>query len=885
MSLAKYRRKRDFQKTAEPAGTARHAKGGNSFVVQKHAAGHLHYDFRLELGGVLKSWAVPKGPSLDPAVRALAVEVEDHPVEYGGFEGIIPAGEYGGGTVMIWDRGTWECLGDAARDYKAGRLHFRLHGQRLNGEWTLVRMKTERGRAQWLLMKRSDDAARRGDGHGLLEREDRSATTDRTMEEIAAQSDRVWRKLGEVKQPKTAAKHESPPARSLKRSKPERTPTNVRLLDGAKKRKLPKAFAPQLATLADAVPAGDEWLHELKFDGYRILAIGDGKQVRLFSRNGKNWTRKFPRVAETLRSWKLQGIVDGELVALDDSGASNFQKLQNAIRDGRQSGLVYYVFDLPFFAGYDLRDVALEQRKQQLEAFVKLHATSQVGPIRLSEHLTGDGEEFLKSTCRRGLEGVVCKRRNARYESRRSPSWLKVKCSARQEFVVGGFTRPGGSRTGFGALLLGYFDSRGALRYCGKVGTGFDASALADVKRRLDALTTEECPFAEPPQEAQRGRPTWVEPKLVAEIEFTEWTQDGALRHPSFQGLRADKEAHEVVRESRSIRVPRGDARKTAAKSEQHRQETSKTQLRSKGAGVVEVAGVRLTHPDRVLYPDVGLTKLDIAHYYETVADWILPYVVDRPLTIVRCPEGQTGECFYQKNWKSTLPPQVGKTAVRTESATQQYVTIHDVAGLVALVQVGVLEMHPWGSTTRRLESPEQMVFDLDPGPGVAWSGVRSAARELKSVLEELGLRSFVRTSGGKGLHVVVPLSGRNTWDDVKQFSHDVATGMAHHRPARYVSTMSKSIRKGKIFIDYLRNQRGATSVASYSTRSRSGAPVATPLAWDELGRIRSPAQFTVANVPGRLKRLAADPWEEFFKTRQSLSAKTLEAVANWRTS
>ncbi|MBA4019109.1 MAG: DNA ligase D [Pirellula sp.] len=878
MSLAKYRRKRDFRKTAEPSGAKRPAKHGNSFVVQKHAASHLHYDFRLELDGVLKSWAVPKGPSLDPGVRALAVEVEDHPVEYGGFEGIIPAGEYGGGTVMLWDHGTWECLGNAARDYKAGRLHFRLQGEKLSGEWTLARMKTERGRAQWLLMKRSDDSALRGDEHGLLEREDRSVATGRTMEQIAAQSDRVWGKTGEVEQPKANRKKQS-----SKKVKPERS-SRVELLRGAKKHRAPKTLAPQLATLATAAPDGDQWLHELKFDGYRLLAFGDGTRVRLLTRNGKDWTRKFPRIAELLQEWKFDGIMDGELVALDDAGASNFQKLQNAIRNGSQNSLIFYAFDLPFFAGYDLREVPLEQRKEQLASLVKEHARSQTGPIRLSEHLEGDGAEFLNTVCRRGLEGIVCKRRDAPYASRRSPNWLKVKCSGRQEFVIGGYTRPGGSRTGFGALFLGYFDDRGALRYCGKVGTGFNTATLNVLKRQLDDLATDECPFASPPVEATRGKPTWVEPKLVAEIEFTEWTEDGALRHPSFQGLREDKEALDVVREVKSVRKPRAELRQAAAA----RSSTRNSMLRKSAQRIsaqneaVEVAGVRLTHPDRILYPDAKLTKRDVAQYYEAVADWILPYVTERPLTIVRCPEGQSGECFFQKNWKNTLPAQVGKVAVRIDSGKQDYVMIDDVAGLVALVQVGALEFHPWGSKKPRLETPDQIVFDLDPGPGVAWSGVRSAARELRVVLEELGLQSFVRTSGGKGLHVVVPLTGRNTWEQVKTFAHDIAFGMARHKSDTYVSTMSKDLRKRKIFIDYLRNQRGATSVASYSTRNRAGAPVATPVAWEELGRLRGPAQFTVANVPARLKRLKSDPWQEFFKTRQSLSNESLRAARGW---
>ncbi|MGC3967737.1 MAG: DNA ligase D [Pirellulales bacterium] len=868
MSLTEYRRKRNFRKTAEPRGTRGSKHEQRVFVVQKHAASHLHYDFRIEVDGVLKSWAVPKGPSLDPKIRALAVEVEDHPLDYGDFEGIIPAGEYGGGTVMLWDRGTWEPAdgnkSSGAMELRSGRLNFVLRGDKLRGEWTLVRMKTERGRAQWLLMKRSDDDARAGDGYRIQIRRPRSATTVRTLEEIRLAADRTWNKQDEVRK-------ESAEPQQTKTAKQK--PRSRSLPKGATKRKPPRSFSPQLATLADEPPDGDDWLHEIKFDGYRILAFCDGRRVRLLTRNGNDWTKKFPRLAAAVAALDFSGVLDGELVAVDERGVSRFQKLQNAIRDGRQRELLYYAFDLPYFHGYDLRGASLVERKACLEQLLSTNPEGADGTIRFSDHVVGDGVKMLAGACRRGLEGIVSKRSASSYEHHRSGAWLKIKCHGRQELIVAGYTAPQRTRTGFGALLLGYFDERRQLRYAGKVGTGFNEQMLRDLKRRLDKLHTPECPFAERPLDARRGRVTWVEPKLVAEIEFTEWTDDGALRHPSFQGLRDDKEAGEVMRERR--------ATKTSAKPRLRKaqRKPSKEAAIKRPSGDSEVGGVRISHADRVLYPDAGLTKLDVARYYEAVADWILPYVADRPLTIVRCPAGQSGECFFQKNWNGTLPPQVGKVDVPTDDGKQQYVAIHDLAGLIALVQIGVLELHPWGSQSDKLDRPDQIIFDLDPGPGVSWNDVRKGATQVRDLLAKLKLQSFLRTSGGKGLHVVVPLARRNDWNEVKTFAHNISLGLERHMPERFVSTMSKDRRRGKIFLDYLRNQRGATSVAPYSTRNRPGAPVAMPVAWEELGRLKGPAQFTVENALKRLARRKDDPWREFFKIRQSLTRNALESV------
>jgi len=910
MSLSEYHKKRDFRKTAEPEGKQLR-QSGYSFVVQKHAASHLHYDFRLEFDGVLKSWAVPKGPSFDPAVKALAMQVEDHPVDYGGFEGIIPVGEYGGGTVMVWDHGTWDPLEDPREGFRRGSLKFELRGKKLKGSWALVRMRIEKGRAQWLLIKHKDKYAKPGDGHGLTERATKSVLTGRTLEQIAVQKKRVWGRNGEepgansnrrassTKPRKTARSTKKPTTSgTLKRTaKTRATSRTKRKPRSAAKRKaedgnspswmpagavrgwMPDDFTPQLATLDALPPAGDDWLHELKFDGYRLLAVGDGRRVRLLTRKGNDWTEKFSHVAEVLKKEGFRGTIDGEIVALDDRGVSDFQSLQNAVRDHRQDQLIYFAFDLPFFAGYDLRSVPLETRKQKLTSVIGHFSSAARKAVRLSEHVAGEGVSFFRTACKRGLEGIVSKRRDAPYVSLRSPSWLKVKCSGRQEFVVGGFTKPAGARVGFGALLLGYFETSGTFRYCGKVGTGFDSAQLADLRKRLEHLVTAHCPYADPPKEVFRGTPTWVEPKLVAEIEFTEWTADGALRHPSFQGLREDKEAREVVREQ--------TIREKLRKRSEPSNRTRATKRSSAGAAKVSnseiyVAGVRLTHPDRILFSEVGITKFDLATYYESVADRILPFVVDRPLTLVRCPEGESGECFYQKNWKENLPDEIKSVLVSAVKKNERYVTIDGLEGLVSLVQIGTLEIHPWGSRNDKLDHPDQMIFDLDPDSDVPWSTVRRGAEQIRDLLAELELEAFVRTSGGKGLHVVVPLARRNSWDEVKEFSHDISHGLARHEPERYVAKMTKSLRKGKIFVDYLRNQRGATSVASYSTRNRPTASVALPIGWDELRRIHGPAEFTVANVPDRLRRLKRDPWKTFFTPRQSLTAAIRKAASSF---
>lgn len=878
MSLQKYKRKRDFHKTAEPAGKLAKSAGGRRFVVQKHDASRLHYDFRLEQGGVFKSWAVPKGPNLDPAVKSLAVQVEDHPLDYADFEGTIPEGQYGGGTVMVWDHGTWEPEEDATRGFKSGKLKFKLHGEKLKGSWALVRMGGTAGEGgrNWLLIKHKDKAARPNATSDFLARHARSVVSGRKMEEIAADADRTWNSDKSAKRKKAVAK---PSMKRVKKKAAKRTtkhqrrkPTSRRQglasddvgsLPGARPGKIPRTFKPQMATLSADVPAGEDWLHELKFDGYRMLAFVSGGKVRLVTRNGNDWTQRFPSIAKAVAQLDIDdSILDGEVVWLDAEGRSDFQELQNFLKRGVDSSLVYYLFDAPYLVGYNLMETPLIQRKRALERVVQAANAANDGPLRYSDHIQGQGGVVLKQACQADQEGIVSKRADSGYQQTRSTAWLKEKYHQRQEFVIGGYTRPEGSRVGFGALLLGYYRD-GDLVYAGRVGTGFTNDTLRDVSGKLIPRVRATPPFVDPPTGAESRDVRWVKPVLVGEVEFTEWTDEGLLRHPSFKGLRSDKPAEEIVREQRKMAVKQSGATR-----------------RSKGAKSHSVvAGVRITHPDRVLYAGARVTKLDVARYYEQMADWILPYVSGRPLTIVRCPDGQGGEGFYQKHWTESLPDAVRSVDVEVSDGVDKYVMIEDLAGLVSLVQMGVLEFHPWSARDFNLRRPDFLVFDLDPGEGVAWKNVVAGAKAMRGKLTSLGLESFPRTTGGKGLHVVVPILRRSTWKIAKAFAKAIADAMVRDDPRRFIATMSKAERRGKIFVDYLRNQRGATAIASYSTRARAGATVATPLNWDELTARLDPRKFTVKTVPARLAELKADPWADFAAQKQSISAKLMAAL------
>ncbi len=896
MSLKEYKRKRNFRRTPEPSGRGTKSAPGRQFVIQKHAARRLHYDFRLEYDGTLKSWAVPKGPSLDPSVKSLAVQVEDHPLDYATFEGVIPQGEYGGGTVMVWDHGTWEPEEDPDRGLKQGKLKFTLRGEKLHGSWALVRMGGKAGEdgKNWLLIKHRDEEAKPSAKHDILRRKPRSVVSGREMDQIAQDADRVWSNnrngKAKSKQASPAAQAKSKSGKSKGRgtraSRQNRSPITANELEkapAARRASLPGDFQPQLATLASRVPEGDDWLHELKFDGYRILAFIENGKVRLVTRRGNDWTSRFRPVADALAELSIKSaILDGEVVSLDKQGLSNFQQLQNTMKRGNAESLVYYAFDVPYLLGYDLTKTPLMERKEVLGRLLLSGNPENDGTVRYSDHIRGEGEHVLQHACRSAMEGIISKRADSAYQQYRSSSWLKVKCLKQQEFVIGGFSKPEGSRVGFGALLLGHYEN-GDLMYAGRVGTGFTTQSLRQLAAELKKRKIDSPPFKNPPTGSRRRGVTWVRPELVGEVEFSEWTSDGRLRQPSFQGLREDKPAEDVVREKpkspASIEKAVGNgAPKRKRRSAKKKGSSVRAKPSSKNASSGEVAGVRLTHPDRVLYPEQGLTKADLAEYYERIADWILPYVVDRPLTLVRCPDGQAGECFYQKHLTGSMPDAVQGVMIEEKGKRKEYVMVGDLAGLVSLVQMGVLEMHPWPAKKDKLERPDYLVFDLDPGEGIEWKAVVEGARELRSRLEEVGLSTFLRTSGGKGLHVVVPIQRRNTWDEAKQFAKSVADTLSREAPDRYIATMSKAKRRGKVYIDYLRNQRGATAIACYSTRARTGAPVAVPLAWDELSARTRADMYHVTNLQKRLSKLSRDPWEGFFSQRQSITREMREA-------
>ena len=862
MALEEYRRKRDFRKTPEPAGTVATADkpgAGLSFVIQKHAARRLHYDFRLELDGTLKSWAVPKGPSLDPAEKRLAVHVEDHPLEYGQFEGVIPEREYGGGTVLLWDRGTWVPADtDPEAAYRKGSLKFALHGEKLHGNWALVRMggraAAER-RENWLLIKERDEAAAPHSGDAVVADNPLSVVSGRSIDAIAEDRDWVWHSNRDDS--------ETMPAQAVPLDR----------LAGARKGAMLANLKPQLATSSDKAPEGEEWLHEIKYDGYRLLARIERGRVRLITRGGLDWTAKFPALARRLGELPLaSALIDGELVHLEAEGTTSFSGLQDTISSGQTDKLTFFAFDLLYRDGWDLTAVAIEDRKAALADII---SPSAQGMLRYSDHQIGRGPEFLHRACDFSLEGIISKRRSDPYRPGRGRSWLKVKCRNREEFVVVGFTDPEGSREGFGALLLGYYNPQGNLCYAGRVGTGFNSEKLIGLRKRLQSLARSSAPVTLPKGVSRKGV-HWVEPRLVAEVEFADWTADAIARQASFQGLREDKDAREVVYDRQS----RADANSSMA--------TTKAEARSKPAapkavepsepqrardGSLVFEGVRLTHPDRVLYADTGLTKLDVARYYAAVAKWALPHLSHRILTLVRTPGGVNGKTFYQKHVGVGMPKAICRFDLAEEGSTETFPYVQDLAGLVALTQMDVLEIHPWGSRIDKLETPDRVTIDLDPDEGLPWRRVADAAIDVRDALLRVGLKSFAKTTGGKGLHVVIPLTPKLDWDEVKAFARWVADSFVEQRPEDFTANMAKKARHGRIYIDYLRNGRGATAVGAYSPRARPGAPVSTPLSWEEVENGVRPQEFTVETVPQRLAALGSDPWAEMGKIRQWISA------------
>ncbi|HEY3486577.1 MAG TPA: DNA ligase D [Gammaproteobacteria bacterium] len=805
--LATYQQRRDFAQTPEPAGAVTVSDPAHlSYVIQKHAARRLHYDFRLELDGVLLSWACPKGPSLDPGEKRLAVRTEDHPLEYGGFEGVIPKGKYGGGTVMLWDYGEWEPTAEPHAGLRKGHLSFVLHGKRLQGAFNLIKIKATKEQKEdaWLLIKGQDENAQPGRGTQAVEAYLTSVDSDRSMEQIAAGENRIWTRAGEL-----------PGRRELL------------ALPGAVKAEIPWPLAPQLPTLVNRPADEAGWLHELKLDGYRLLArIHKNGKVQLYTRGAQDWTARLGVIAQAIAQLPVgEAVIDGELVALDARGRSSFSALQRAI-EAEPQRLYFYAFDLLQAQGVDLRAAPLRLRKQMLQRILAAGNER----IRYNDHVAEQGKRVHARACDLEAEGIVSKRMDAPYRSGRSRDWLKIKCLGREEFAVGGYiTR---TENPLASLLLGRMD-KGELVYVGRVGTGFAQDDYAVLKKRLGKLLQKEMPFAgdKPPMYAG-DKVHWVKPEILVEVKFSGWTHDNILRHASFQGIREDKPSPAILVD----------------------------------------AAVRVSHPDKVFYPETGLTKGQLAAWTALMAPWILPHVAGRPLMLMRCPDGHTGGCFYQKHYDN-MPEHI--YPVRVPGYEQPFIEIKDVAGLIALIQTGVLEVHPWGARSDRPDLPDRVIFDLDPAPELPFETVVHTALDLRRRLEDIGLRSWPRWSGGKGLHVVVPLVRRQGWDEIKQFARGVAQDMVRDEPARYIAKASKEQRTGKIFVDWLRNGFGATAIASWWFRARPGAPVAVPLQWSELDPEMDLTPYRVPEVQPPTQ----DPWVGFFDCKQTLTAIMLRKV------
>ena len=878
MALEKYRAKRSFNVTAEPRG-GKIKRGGDAFVIQKHAATRLHYDLRLELDGVMKSWAVTRGPSLVPGEKRLAVHVEDHPVEYNSFEGTIPKGQYGGGTVMIWDRGRWIADGDPRRGYAKGKLDFALDGHKLQGRWHLVRMRKRPGERQepWLLIKANDAAARGPSDPDILEEKDRSVVSRRTIEGIAKAGGAVWQSNRSVSDnvetmkvaAKSAKKTKTGPRKKAKkaapRSKAKRAKSRAQVAAadvrrGKAKRKskgdpLPTFVQPQLAELHDTAPDNPSYVHEAKFDGYRLQARVDRGNVQLLTRKALDWADRFKPVADALAELPADtALIDGEVV-VEKNGVSDFSALQDALKNKKES-FVYYVFDLLHLDGADLRGEPLTVRKAALKQLVK---DSDDGIIRYSDHFAIRGSEMMQHARELKIEGVISKRRDAPYRSGRSDDWIKAKVHANQEFAIVGYKESTHLKGAIGALVLGYYKD-GKLTYAGRSGTGYTVQVARDLWKKLQPLRRDTPAFGKLPDEergrGRDGRGVWVEPELVAEVEFTGFTAQGHVRHAAFKGLREDKPAKEVVQETP---MPTKSKAKKSAKPAKRAGKTT---------AAADETAVKFTNPERVYWPDAAVTKQQLADYYTSVWDLMAPHLVNRPLALLRCPDGIAGQCFFQKHAGAGLISD--RIHRMKDEHGEELLSVSDLDGLLTLVQAGVLEIHVWGSTVADVEHANRIVFDLDPGEDVPWAAVNKAARELRERLADLDLESFVKTTGGKGLHVVVPMRG-TPWDDTKDFAHAMVLAMEADSPDKYVSKMTKSIRGGKIFLDYLRNGRGATAIVAYSTRARPGAAVSTPVTWEELGPKLLPNKFTVLNIGKRLGALKRDPWAGIEKVKQRL--------------
>jgi len=869
VALDVYRKKRKFSVTSEPRGRAKRGRSGNAFVIQKHAARRLHYDFRLELDGVMKSWAVTRGPSLNPDDKRLAVHVEDHPIEYNKFEGTIPRGEYGGGTVMIWDRGRWHPDGDPHKGLAKGHLQFDLDGEKLHGRWHLVRLRArpKDKHDNWLLIKGKDDWARGRGDEDILDEAPQSVTTGRSIEEIAEGKGkkRVWHsnrgngKAAVQQHPAVGKPGIKPWARPRAASVAAAAPATRRKANGGRHARLPGFVPPSLATLRSAPPGGKDWLHEIKYDGYRIEARLDHGKVRLLTRNEQDWTHRFKPIAAAVAALPAAtALLDGELVVEDGKGVSSFSLLQIDLKAGRSDRLVYYVFDLLHLDGRDLTGEPLVARKAALERL--LEAAAKNGPIRYAEHLEEDGATVFRHARDMKLEGIVSKLKDAPYRSGRSENFVKSKTHDAQEFIVAGFSPATALPRAVGALIAAVRED-GKLRYVGRIGTGYTHETAHELWKRLKPLQVDRPPL-QLPQDERRKDVIWVKPQIVVEAEYRGITHDHLLRQAAFKGLREDKPAREVVREVPVDVVDPPDPPAAAAR------QAAGPKIAGRARSAAVIGNVRLTHPDRVYWPDLGVTKQDLAEYYVGVWDWMAPHIVGRPLALVRAPEGIDAEKFFQKHIGANVKDSPLRRVVHTKE--HDVIAVESRDDLLALVQSGALEIHVRGSRLQNLELCDRIVFDLDPGEGVPWKEIVGAAREIRDRLAGLKLKSFVKLSGGKGIHVVLPIAGAD-WDTTKIFSQAMVMSLVADAPQRYVGKMTKSLRAGKIFIDYFRNTREATSVAAYSTRARPGAAVSAPLSWEQLGRTKSAADFTVLNLKKHFRR---DPWADIGKVRQKLPAK-----------
>ena len=856
-SLDDYNRMRDFSATSEPAAGKRSGKKtakdhALQFCIQKHDASRLHYDFRLELDGALKSWAVPKGPSLDPKVKRLAVHVEDHPIDYATFEGSIPEGHYGAGEVIVWDRGVWIPQDDPAEAYAKGKLKFELKGEKLGGLWNLVRTHMPGKQEQWFLIKHQDGAARPESDYDVVAAEPDSVLSDRTIV---------------AKKPKTAAK----PKPVDKPASPARNEKSAPLT-GARKAKLPEMLKPQLATLVEKAPGG-EWSYEIKFDGYRIMARIDHDEVKLFTRNGHDWTHKLPRQAQALAALGLESAwLDGEMVVANEQGVPDFQALQNAFDSGRSGNILYYLFDMPYLNGVDLREVPVEERRVALSTVLNPNKDPL---LRFSDSFSEEPQALLNSACQMQMEGLIGKRLGTPYVSRRSSDWIKLKCKHRQEFVVVGFTDPKGSRNAFGALLLGLHDrDSGELRYAGKVGTGFNETTLKRIYEQLKPLQTKKIPVVNPPSGFDAKGVHWLKPTLLAEVAFAEMTKEGSVRHAVFHGLRDDKPAEDIT-EERPKAVKTSAAKKTTA-------EKPSTPAKKKATPAPSQIGlgegkVRITHPERVIDASSGATKVQLAEYYASVAEWILPELKDRPVALVRAPDGIAGELFFQKNAERLAIP--GITTLDKALTGQPVMIINNAEALIGAVQMSTVELHTWNATSDNLDKPDRFVLDLDPDPALPWKSMVEATQLTLSVLDELGLKAFLKTSGGKGIHLVVPLTRKLGWDEVKDFSHAIVSHMAKLLPERFSAVSGPKNRVGRIFIDYLRNGLGATTICAYAVRARDGLPVSVPIFREEVGELKGGNQWNIHTVHQRLAEVGREPWKDLKKTRQSITAEMRRRV------